>query len=436
MPRELSDILLTIRLMESGNNYTIPKNRGGASGAYQYIDSTWGRFKGYPSAYLAPPHVQDEKALADVESILWTWKGDVSMVPVIWYYPKAAREPALMDIVPMPSAGNRLTVRQYQLRWLDMLAQVTGETYAGLAYLLPSDLRFLGGIPPEVAVSPDELLAVAYPVLGSSVVAPPRPCQAKLCEDGTDAVVYGQKLQPILAAADGVVTSIGVAAAGQLAVTITDSAGRTYRYTGFNDDSPGTSDSAGDPTLATTALVEVGRSVFAGQIIGFMGDTDPMPLMETRGIDPDVPVWPHLRLQIRDAEGVRLDADLLVAAAQDHQACHVGIGPWSSVPDPRRLDDDGQPAGQAIDVSALANGGFHIFPDGTVQAWGNSALILHPRGCQWEPTVAYGAGASGAAAPLRFAVPIDVPVRYWVTGTTAALEQQAAGLLTAVPFTR
>ena len=87
MPRELNDILVTIRLVESGNNYAIGKNRGGASGAYQYIDSTWGNYKGFPSAYLAPPWVQDEKALAVVKAILATWHGDVSMVPVIWYYP-------------------------------------------------------------------------------------------------------------------------------------------------------------------------------------------------------------------------------------------------------------------------------------------------------------------------------------------------------------
>src|SRR5690606_34250343 len=85
IPRQLSDILVTIRLVESGNNYSITKNRGGASGAYQYIDSTWNNYGGFPSAYLAPPFVQDERALADVQSILRTWNNDVSMVPVIWY---------------------------------------------------------------------------------------------------------------------------------------------------------------------------------------------------------------------------------------------------------------------------------------------------------------------------------------------------------------
>src|SRR5690606_38819013 len=75
VPKEFNDILVTIRLVESGNNCAIGKNRGGASGAYQYIGSTWGGYKGYPSAYLAPPWVQDEKALNDVKAILQTWHG-------------------------------------------------------------------------------------------------------------------------------------------------------------------------------------------------------------------------------------------------------------------------------------------------------------------------------------------------------------------------
>ncbi len=44
---ELAVILDTIRTIESGSDYQAPKNRGGASGAYQYIDSTWAGYEGY-----------------------------------------------------------------------------------------------------------------------------------------------------------------------------------------------------------------------------------------------------------------------------------------------------------------------------------------------------------------------------------------------------
>lgn len=114
---ELSVILDTIRTIESGGDYTAPKNRGGASGAYQYIDSTWNDYEGYASAYLAPPEIQDARAATDVQAILARY-GDVAFVPVIWYWPRAATDPSQLDIVPMPGAGNRLTVREYQQRWL------------------------------------------------------------------------------------------------------------------------------------------------------------------------------------------------------------------------------------------------------------------------------------------------------------------------------
>ena len=302
VPKHIGDILMTIRTIESGGNYTIPKNRGGASGAYQYIDSTWNNYKGYPSAYLAPPEMQDERALADVNAILWNWKGDVSMVPVIWYYPLAVSNPVLMDQVPKPWAGNRLTVREYQMRWLDVLQFITGAPLGYRLALLPPELRFLTGIPPELPLSFSTLNAVAFPVLGKSLVAPPAPCQ-DICDYGTDAVVYGQKMQPILAVMSGVVTAVEEddPVGGSVSVTITDALGRTYHYAGFNDDTPGTTDGAAVRPYRLTVLAKVGTQVRAGQVLGFMGDTDPMPSNENFGIG-DEAVWPHLRLSIYDPD--------------------------------------------------------------------------------------------------------------------------------------
>jgi hypothetical protein len=65
MSDELSRFMAAIRSVESGGNYRIlgPMTQyGRATGAYQFLDSTWGGYKGYRSAYLAPPAVQDEKA--------------------------------------------------------------------------------------------------------------------------------------------------------------------------------------------------------------------------------------------------------------------------------------------------------------------------------------------------------------------------------------
>lgn len=152
---ELAVILDTIRTIESGGDYQTPKNRGGASGAYQYIDSTWNNYEGYTSAYLAPHEIQDGRAATDVQAILSTY-GDVAFVPVVWYWPRAASDPSQLDIVPMPGAGNRLTVREYQQRWLDVYASkaadgstapCTGAVRTVDGYALPIDRALIDAHP-------------------------------------------------------------------------------------------------------------------------------------------------------------------------------------------------------------------------------------------------------------------------------------------------
>lgn len=414
---------MTIRTLESGGRYEVPPNKGRASGAYQFITSTWNNYAGYPHAYLAPPAIQDERAMTDVQRILWNWQGDVSMVPVIWYYPKAAKQPELMDQVPLPQYGNRLTVREYQRRWLEVLAFITGDPSAfGLA-LAPPGLEFLSGLPPVIERDQATLEQIGFPVLGGAAVAPPQPCALASCEPGTDAIVYGQKLQPILAAADGVVTGIeyGDPVSGAVTLTMTDVAGRTFHYAGFNDDVPGTVDGDADHSLRFTALGQPGAIVRAGQIIGFMGDTDPMPGDENHGA-PTQAVWPHLRLTIRDHDGTRLDADQLVLSAHRAQACHVGIGPWSVPADDRLLADGDTPGAwqrSDVDVDAILNGGWVLKADGTVTARGRSALILAPEGCEWAPEDSFGPGASGNRPPEGWDDEFVVAVRYMVAGAMA-----------------
>lgn len=51
-----------VKQRESGGNYNARNPSSTASGAWQFLDSTWAGFGGYPSAYLAPPDVQDERA--------------------------------------------------------------------------------------------------------------------------------------------------------------------------------------------------------------------------------------------------------------------------------------------------------------------------------------------------------------------------------------
>lgn len=114
-------IQATIREREHGPNpgydiYRKGYNGGGATGAYQYIDSTWANFGGYPSSYLAPRNVQDEKARLGIESALR--RGGVEAVPAIWYVGHVPTSEAEWNTVPAPWAGNRLTVRQYANNWM------------------------------------------------------------------------------------------------------------------------------------------------------------------------------------------------------------------------------------------------------------------------------------------------------------------------------
>jgi hypothetical protein len=121
-------VLATIRHIESGGNYQAANQGSSASGGYQIIDSTWNHYGGYQQAADAPPDTQDAKATEMVTAIL-TQHGDVAAVPVVWYI---GHLPGLSDpewdTVPAPEAGNRLTPRQYQRRWMSYYNDLIGAT--------------------------------------------------------------------------------------------------------------------------------------------------------------------------------------------------------------------------------------------------------------------------------------------------------------------
>lgn len=64
-------VLQAIRGCESGGgnprrfNYKARNGSSSASGAFQYLDSTWGGHMGYKRAYLTPRRIQDKRALRD-----------------------------------------------------------------------------------------------------------------------------------------------------------------------------------------------------------------------------------------------------------------------------------------------------------------------------------------------------------------------------------
>jgi hypothetical protein len=125
LPARLAVILATIRTLESGGDYTAAASSSTASGAYQFLDSTWGGYGGYRRATDAPPAVQDAKAAAWATAILGRNGGDITSVPVSWYIGHVPVGDEWDRVPAYP--GNTLTPREYQRRWLDIYAAMIGR---------------------------------------------------------------------------------------------------------------------------------------------------------------------------------------------------------------------------------------------------------------------------------------------------------------------
>jgi hypothetical protein len=163
----------------------------------------------------------------------------------------------------------------------------------------------------------------------------------------------------------------------------------------------------------------VGRSVRAGQHLGFMGDTDPLPL----GVRSDVPtdatvqipidaVAPHIRLTITDLDGTPVDAFGPVIDALFRQACTVGIGPWSGTHYLSGLDEV---TTESTDDSRAIDSEWVVTSTGDVVASGWASMIYPSETCEWAPTDQQGPGAGGpTTVPAAWSTPIDLSTSIWI----------------------
>ena len=298
-------------------------------------------------------------------------------------------------------------------------------------------------LPAPVAVDPstpavERTARVAFPVLGPTRLAAPDCGDAQdiaqnagasgspedieaagLCAEEAPGIIFGVKMQPVLAVVDGVITDVVDTPGENITVTITDTTGRSFELAGFNDDNPGTNDGAAPPHLRLTRLAVVGQSVRAGQVLGFMGDTDPLPL----GIRSDVPtdatveipidqVAPHIRLTINDLDGTPVDAYGPVIDAVFRQVCSVGIGPWSGLQNGLGLDPV---VTETTDDNRDIDSEWEITSTGEVIASGWAAMIYPSESCGWAPPDKRGPGAGGPTSiPVSWMTPIDLSTSIWV----------------------
>ena len=128
---DVDKILATIRKRESGGDYGIKAKGSSASGAYQFIDSTWKALtkkakmgEEFSSAREAPKEIQDAIAKLHVEDLLKQAGGDVSKVPLGWYTGNVQGK-----ISPEAMAANQgLTPEEYQRKWMMDYNKVAGPT--------------------------------------------------------------------------------------------------------------------------------------------------------------------------------------------------------------------------------------------------------------------------------------------------------------------
>lgn len=128
---ETNKILETIKKRESGGDYQAQAKGSTASGAYQFIDSTWqaltkkaGIGTEYKSAKLAPKEIQDQIAETYVNDILKQAGGDVSKVPLAWYTGNIQGKISDKAL----AANNGLTPEMYQQKWMADYAKTAGTT--------------------------------------------------------------------------------------------------------------------------------------------------------------------------------------------------------------------------------------------------------------------------------------------------------------------
>lgn len=168
---------------------------------------------------------------------------------------------------------------------------------------------------------------IIFPVVGPvSYLDTWGACRGVRCSRGHKGVdIFGHKLAPLVAAADGVITSdrrSGMTISGNTVIIRGDDGWR-YLYIHLNNDAPGTDDGSNPQGWIIPNRLRVGDRVKAGDVIGYLGDS---------GNAESTPA--HVHFEIHEPGVGAINPTPMVSAAEDAGRI-VPVSSLSSTPEGR-----------------------------------------------------------------------------------------------------
>ena len=253
----------------------------------------------------------------------------------------------------------------------------------------------------EVYTTARYVVPIVFPVVGpTSLTDTFLACRSGCSRKHMGQDLMGPKMSPLVAAFDGVVTSLRRQTrpgGGNYVVISADhgpAAGWSAMYLHVNDDTPGTEDGRGTAQWAFPAGIEEGARVVAGQLIAWRGNSG----------DAEATA-PHLHFELRHGwgwGGTVVNAFPSLIAAR-HLSAPLASGPHPDgslvrAPDgglflldggrrrpvsPGVLAADGRSAGSAVPVGAPEAAGY---PLGAPADLRDGAVVADPAGTLWLVT--------------------------------------------------
>jgi hypothetical protein len=175
--------------------------------------------------------------------------------------------------------------------------------------------------------------------------------------------IIGRRLQPLVAAADGMVSHLvqDHPTAGW-GLVIEDAEGWDYRYYHVNNDSPGTDDGSDPPEWRLAPGIVEGSLVKAGQVVAYMGDSGNSELSV-----------PHLHFELHRPDGSPIDPYRSLRSSEWTARCSVaapGVQTAQALMPPVNAA-----LADATVATSTGRGQFLLSLDGTVLALGDADSV-------------------------------------------------------------